>query len=443
MLNAHFASSWAWITYKNCSGLRRSLPRSLLDRGEKSHCGNNFISFVKMRILLIHTYYQQPGGEDAVFEAEKALLNRMGHEVIVVTFHNRDLARMPAWWQVAVTIWNGELYRSIRSLIREKRPEIMHIHNNFPLASPAVIHAAKAEGLPLVMTLHNYRLLCVNGLFFRQGRSCEDCIGRLPWRGVVHGCYRDSRVASAVVACMLTFHRSLGTWDLIDRFIALTEFACKKFIEAGLPVEKIMVKPNFVPDPGRPETHEGNYALLVSRLVPEKGIETVLKAWSKLPSSIPLKIVGSGPLEAQVREYALQNPSIEYMGQMKISDVFEVMKKAFVVLFSSEWYETFGRTIIESFACGKPVIVSNFGAATELVEEGRTGLKFRVGDANDLAAKVKWAWLHKREMAEMGHNARKEYELKYTADRNYQMLMDIYQAAIGHLQGKSNGLSAG
>uniref|UniRef100_UPI002605A42B glycosyltransferase n=1 Tax=uncultured Thermanaerothrix sp. TaxID=1195149 RepID=UPI002605A42B len=239
-----------------------------------------------MKITLVHTHYQQPGGEDAVFEAEKALLERMGHEVIALTLHNRDLEHMPRSRQAAMTVWNRAAYRELRTLSWERRPQVVHIHNTFPLASPAVIPAAKAERIPVVMTLHNYRLLCANAVFFRQGRVCEECLGRLPWRGLVYGCYGASRTASAVVATMLAVHRAWGTWGLVDRYVVLTEFARQKFIRAGFPAEKLVVKPNFVdPDPGM-GVSQGRYALFVGRLSPEKGVRTLLGAWKRLDGRV-------------------------------------------------------------------------------------------------------------------------------------------------------------
>lgn len=383
---------------------------------------------------MVHTYYQQPGGEDAVFEAEKTLLEAKGHEVIPLILHNRALESMPRRRQTVVTVWNGEAYQNLRLLIRDKRPQVVHIHNTFPLASPAVVHAAKAEKLPVVMTLHNYRLLCVNALFFRQGRVCEDCLGHLPWRGVVHGCYRNSRAASAVVAGMLTFHRFLGTWDMVDRYIVLTEFSRQKFIQAGFPPEKLVVKPNFVhPDPGV-GSGKGGYALFVGRLSPEKGIGTLLKAWENLGGRVPLKIVGDGPLAEEVRRAAERMPGVEWLGRKAPDEVYALMGEAAFLVFPSEWYEGFPRVIAEAFAKGLPVLATALGAQGTIIEDGRTGLLFRPGDPEDLAAQVAWLWEHPKELARMRQEARREYEEKYTAERNYQLLMEIYGQALeaGH-----------
>jgi len=387
-----------------------------------------------MRILALHTHYQQRGGEDESFSAEVALLQERGHQVQPVTFHNQGLETLRRWEQAAVTLWNREAYRQVREAIRTFRPDLVHIHNTFPLASPAVIHAAKAEGVPVVMTLRNYRLLCVNALLFREGRVCEACLGRIPWRGAVYGCYRQSRAASAVVAGMLTLHRLLGTWSLVDRFIALTDFARQKFIQAGFPPEKLAVKPNFVhPDPG-PGEGRGGYALFVGRLSPEKGIRTLLRAWERLGGKVPLKIVGDGPLAGDVRQAVRQMPGVEWLGRKTPDEVYTLMGNAAFLVFPSEWYETFGRVAIEAFAKSTPVLAADIGAVAEVTEPGRTGLHFRPGDPEDLAAKVEWLLAHPTELARMRKEARAEYEAKYTAERNYQLLMEIYGQALeaGH-----------
>jgi len=390
-----------------------------------------------VRILKLHTHYRQPGGEDSSFAPEVALLEEQGHLVFPLVFHNKALEGLPPWRQAGLTLWNQEAYQRVREAIREHRPDILHVHNTFPLASPAVIHAAKAEGVPVVMTLHNYRLLCVNALFFRQGRVCEDCLGRLPWRGVLHGCYRDSRPASAVVAGMLTLHRALSTWNLVDRFIALTEFARGRFLAAGFPPEKVAVKPNFVhPDPG-PGEGRGGYALFVGRLSPEKGVFTLLEAWRRLGGKIPLKVVGDGPLMTEVSRRARGIPGVEVLGRKGAAEVYALMGEASFLVFPSGWYEGFPRVLVEAFAKGLPVLVTALGSQGSIVENHRTGLHFRPGDPEDLAAQVEWLLSHPVELSRMRREARAEYEARYTAEENYKMLIKIYQTIIeNHREGK-------
>src|SRR5918995_7060232 len=294
-----------------------------------------------MKILLAHNEYQQPGGEDQVFAAEAALLESHGHRVLRYRVHNDQVAGMDPVTLAGSTVWNRSTHRELRTLIRQERPQVAHFHNTLPLISPAGYYAAKAEGVPVVQTLHNYRLLCPNALFFRDGGVCEDCMGKaITWPGVVHKCYRGSRAASGLVTTMLATHRALRTWtNKVDVYIALTEFARRKFIEGGLPVERITVKPNFVdPDPGPGTSGEG-HALFVGRLSPEKGVDTLLAAWERLKGSAPLKIVGDGPLREQVVAAANRHPRVVYLGHRPTEEVYALMKEASMLIFPSGWYE--------------------------------------------------------------------------------------------------------
>jgi glycosyltransferase involved in cell wall biosynthesis len=385
-----------------------------------------------MKILAVHNRYQRPGGEDQVFVDETALLETRNHRVLRYEVHNDQVKQVNRLILAKDTVWNTSAYRELGALIRRERPDVVHFHNTLPLVSPAGYYAARAEGVPVIQTLHNYRLLCPVALFFRDGRVCEDCMGKaVPWPGVVHRCYRGSRTASGVIATMLTVHRALRTWtEMVDVYVALTEFARKKFIEGGLPAEKIVVKPNFVaPDPGRGQGG-GGYALFVGRLAPEKGTGTMLAAWNRLGTRISLKIVGDGPLRDQVVEAAATQSNVEWLGHRSVADVHALMGKADMLVFPSQWYETFGRVAAEAFAAGTPVIAANIGAVAELVEHGRTGLKFRTGDPEDLVTQVEWALSHPTELRNMREEVRAEFEAKYTAERNYRTLMEIYEAAL-------------
>jgi glycosyltransferase involved in cell wall biosynthesis len=386
----------------------------------------------QMRILAVHNRYQRPGGEDQVFVDETALLETRNHRVLRYEVHNDQVKQVNRLTLAKDTVWNTSAYRELGALIRRERPHVVHFHNTLPLVSPAGYYAARAEGVPVIQTLHNYRLLCPVALFFRDGRVCEDCMGKaVPWPGVVHRCYRGSRTASGVIATMLTVHRALRTWtEMVDVYVALTEFARNKFIEGGLPAGKIVVKPNFVaPDPGRGQGG-GGYALFVGRLAPEKGTGTMLAAWDRLGTRIPLKIVGDGPLRDQVVEAAARQSNVEWLGHRPVEDVQALMGKADMLIFPSQWYETFGRVAAEAFAAGTPVIAANIGAVAELVEHGRTGLKFRPGDPEDLVTQVEWALSHSTDLRSMREEVRAEFEAKYTAERNYRALMEIYEAAL-------------
>lgn len=395
-----------------------------------------------MRILLIHNRYQQPGGEDVVFEAERSLLEQMAHVVTTFVEDNAGLNGMSALKVAVDAIWSREACTKIRRLFEKSKPDVVHFHNTFLRISPAAYDICKQARIPVVQTLHNFRLLCPAATFFRNQSVCEDCLGRIiPWPGILHGCWRG-KSRTAAVAAMLTVHRLLKTWhEDVDIYISLTEFARKKFIEGGLPAERIFVKPNFVmTDPlvvgnDRKSTYDGSgttpYALFVGRLSPEKGVRTFLLAWRSL-KGIPLKVVGDGPLlnevKASIKKEGLEN--VEVLGRLSREGVFSVMRKSQALVFPSEWYEGFPVTIAEANACAVPVIASRLGAMEEIVDDGRTGLLFEPGSHEDLAAKIRWAWDHPIEMAQMGRNARREYELKYTPERNYEMLMDIYQRAI-------------
>jgi glycosyltransferase involved in cell wall biosynthesis len=385
-----------------------------------------------MKVLVVHNRYQQPGGEDQVFLAETALLESYGHRVVRFISHNDRVAEMSPVTLAGKTVWNSSAYQELRTLIRLEQPDVAHFHNTFPLVSPAGYYAAKAEGVPVVQTLHNYRLLCPNALFFRDGGVCEDCMGKaITWPGVVHKCYRGSRAASGVVTAMLATHRALRTWrKKVDVFVALTEFARRKFIEGGLPAGKIFVKPNFVyPDPG-PGVGGGGYALFVGRLSFEKGVGTLLAAWERLDRRIPLKIVGDGPLREEAVEAANRHPCVEYLGYRPAEEVHALLKEASMLVFPSEWYEGFSRVAAEAFATATPIVAADIGMATELVEHGHTGLHFRPGDPADLAAQVRWFYSHPEEHTRMRREVRAEYEAKYSAQRNYQMLLRIYESAL-------------
>ena len=384
-----------------------------------------------MKILLIHNYYQQPGGEDQVFATEAALLEANGHTVIRYTAHNNQVAEMNQLSLVQATFWNKAVYQELRALIRRERPQVAHFHNTFPLISPAAYYAAKAEGVAVVQTLHNYRLLCPSqgGIFLRQGEVCEDCLGKfVPWSGIVHSCYRNSKAGTTVHAIMLSWHRAMQTWTkMVDVYIALTEFAQQKFIQGGLPEAKMVIKPNFVyPDPN-PGMGQGGYALFVGRLASEKGINTLLAAWEQLGNGVPLKIVGDGPLAVQVDQATQRLPEIEWLGQLPKTQVLALMQSAQILLFPSLWYEGFPMVIAEAFAVGLPVVASNLGSMSSLIDPGRTGLHFCPGNPEDLAAQVEWVLTHPTALTQMRQESRAEFEAKYTAAQNYQILMEIYQ----------------
>lgn len=385
-----------------------------------------------MRILLVHNFYQRPGGEDAVFATEGGLLEARGHDVIRYSLDNRQIDRMGPVSLGAATLWNRKSARELARVIENEKPAVAHFHNTFPLVSPAGYFAVRTAKIPVVQTLHNYRLLCANALLFRSGRPCRDCVGKtLSWPGIVHACYRESRVASAGVVAMQTVHSTLGTWTRkVDAYIAMTEFARKQFVDGGLPARKIHVKPNFLsPDPGEGDG-SGGYALFVGRLSEEKGLRTLFNAWGSLPGEWRLKVIGDGPLANRVREAESQSPGIEWLGHLSPNEVLEAVGRAAFIVVPSEWYEgAFPLVAIESFAKGTPIIASDVGSLSESVDHSRTGLLFKSGDAGALAQRIRQLFENPVTMREMRIHARAQYEAHYSADANYSILMRIYQEA--------------
>ena len=382
-------------------------------------------------IVVLHNFYQQPGGEDEVFRAETRLLSARGHTVIPYTASNDAIGTTAGLRTAGAALWNRRIHRELRALFRQHRPRVAHFHNTFPLISPAAYYAARAEKVPVVQTLHNFRLCCPNALFYRQGRPCEDCLGKaLPWPGVLHACYRGSRAASGVTAAMLGFHRALGTWNnSVDIYVTLSQFARDKFVAAGLPADRIRIKPNFLfPEPGVGE-HRGRYALFVGRLAAEKGLGTLLDAWRSIGDRYTLKVVGAGPQDHLVLQ---PRAGVEWHGWQPRERVIDLMREAAFLVLPSEWYENFPMTLVEAYATGLPVIGSGIGSLAELIRDYDTGRRFRPTDAQDLAGVLEWAISHPEQVAEQGRNARREFELRYTAERNYGELLEIYRAAGEH-----------
>ncbi|MGD1930947.1 MAG: glycosyltransferase [Leptolyngbyaceae cyanobacterium] len=382
-----------------------------------------------MRILSIHNQYQIRGGEDESRELEERLLRDHGHIVDVYEETNHDIQNYSSLHLTLKTIWSQQSYDVVRQQLRQHRYDLIHVQNFFPLISPSVYYAAQAEGVPVVQTLRNYRLVCPNALFFRDGKVCEDCVGKpIPYPGVVHGCYKKNRLASAAVAAMISSHRALKTWlNQVNVFIALTQFAKQKLVAGGLPAEKILVKPNFIyPDPGV-GSGQGNFALYVGRLSVEKGLDTLLEAWQTLPQPFSLKIVGDGPLADLVQQTASAVPTIEWLGRKPMAEVHRLMGEASVLIFPSKWYETFGRVAIEAFAKGTPVIASRIGAIAELIDDGKTGLYFEPANAQQLAQKVSWFLNNPANHLAMRQAARQRFLDHYTEETNYQQLISIYE----------------
>jgi glycosyltransferase involved in cell wall biosynthesis len=401
-----------------------------------------------MRILIAHNYYQQPGGEDVVFEAEASLLERRGHTVIRYVVRNDQVSAMSRARLAASAVWNRPSCNELHALVRGERIEVAHFHNTLPLISPAAYRAVRSAGAAVVQTLHNHRLICPKAILYRDGQGCTDCVGRsFAWPGIMHACYRNSRLATATVALVQLAHRAKGTYtNDVDLYIAPSQSTMSR-LAGVLPANRIVVKPHFIdPDP-TPGQGQGGYAVFVGRLSPEKGLETLLQAWRLLETpdvhpglrsggtsgaarqlaSLQLRIIGDGPLAPLL---ASPPPGVQWLGRQPLDVAYRLIGDASALIFPSGCHETFGRSIAEAFAKGTPVIASNLGAAPEMIDPSRTGLLFEAGNAQDLARQI--AALHGDpiRLRQMRCAARREYEDKYNAASNYNQLASIYERAV-------------
>ncbi len=389
-----------------------------------------------MKVLLIHNRYRTsaPSGEDAAVRNELRMLERRGVEVVCFDRCNDDIDDSTPMAKAAVaanTIWSQRSRNELRELVRQVRPDVAHVHNTFSMLSPSIYGACKADGVPVVQTLHNFRFFCPSALFLRDGKPCEDCVERSLLQSVRHRCYRNSVAATATLAGMLALHRAIGTYShQIDRYIALTAFARSKIIKGGIAESKIVVKPNFVPDPPAAGSGAGGYAVFVGRLLEGKGAQTLVHAWRQLPMN-RLRIVGDGALrpelEAQARRDGL---NIEFTGRLDRPAVLQAIADAQFLIIPSVWYEGFPMVIAESFACGTPVVASRIGSLQELVEDGATGTQFTPGDPSDLARAVRRLLDDPQRLRHMRVGARRYYETHLIEEQNFTQLMSIYTEVI-------------
>ena len=384
-----------------------------------------------MKILFVHNRYQQVGGEDAVCDAEMALISMNGHLASLALQDNSAINSLPTRVNAFLNItYSNKSRQWMREEISKHKPDVVHVHNFFPLLSPSIYDACIESGIPVVQTLHNYRTICPGALLMRDGKICEDCMNGSAYLSVRHRCYRGSAIGTFAVARMVQKHRTLGTWkSKVNRFIALTEFARSKFISAGFPEDKILVKPNFSVDSRAKENGVSQKrvgALFVGRLSQEKGVSTLMSAWRTL--DIPLRVAGTGPLDHEVAR--LTGGMVIPLGMLDQKTVRKEMSRATFLVMPSECYEGFPMVLVEAFSQGLPVVASRLGAMAEIVEDGKTGLHFEAGNAKELTDKVQWMHEHPTECHQMGLNARMIYEEKYTPEMNYKILIDIYQRAI-------------
>ena len=385
--------------------------------------------------LLVHNWYQQPGGEDVQFQADAAVLERHGHAVVRYERHNDEIDDRGLLGKAALpveTVWSRRSGREVAALLGgPSRPDVAHVFNTFPLISPSALATCHRFGVPVVLSVANYRFACSNSFLYRDGHVCEDCLRRpVKWPAVRHRCYRQSAGQSAVVASSLTIHGLARTWAKhVDVLLAVSEAVRELVVEAGWPADLVHVRHNTVePDPGvRPPGPDGGFALFVGRLSPEKGIETLVDAAAAVPG-LPVRIVGDGPsrsdLERRARERGAGN--VTFVGRRPRADVVAMMKEARVLVVPSVWHEPFGYVAVEAMACGLPVIASEAGGLRELVDAS-VGRTFTAGDVPSLTAQLRWAEDRPAEVDALRAAARARFEARFSAEAGYDRLLDLYE----------------
>lgn len=379
-----------------------------------------------MKILIIHNSYQIKGGEDAVVDSEYELLKNGGHEVELVVFNNDSIKGLKAKVTASLQVfYSGASKRTVGEVVHRFRPDVIHVHNFFPLVTPSVYDVAIENNIPVVQTLHNFRILCPNGLFLLKGETCERCIGGSFYHAAINKCYRESFVGSATVAAFDYYHRYRNTWNTkVSAFIALTGFSKSKFIEGGIDESIIRVKPNFVAPVEYKGIEREGFGLYVGRLSQEKGVRVLVEAARDL--QFPIKVVGDGPLKNEV----VNAPGIEYLGRKSQGEVAEMMQRAMFLIVPSICYENFPRTIAEAFSNRLPVIGSNHGSVKEIVDDGVNGLLFEPGSASHLREKLVAAFNDSALMLKMGQKAYQTFAENYTPSINLRQLIDIYESTM-------------
>ncbi len=379
-----------------------------------------------MRILVAHNSYHYRGGEDTVVDAEVALLRRYGHQVAVYRRDNAEMARLP-WHETAMsTLWSRRTLGELKRIIDRFAPDLLHAHNIFPLISPSLYAGAARAGLPVVQTLHNFRLVCPQAMLVRQGRSCTECVGHLPWRGVLHRCYRHSFLQSSAVTAMLLLHRLRRTWQReVSCYITLNQMCRDIFVDGGLPADRMVIKPNFVVAQARPDWLRRDGGMFCGRLSEEKGLHVLAAALQKLPGK-RIAVYGKGPLQPMV----MQCEGLDYRSFLAAQALALRMREAAYLVMPSTGVESFGLVAVEAFASGTPVIASRLGGLRELVVHGKNGLLVTPGDADELAEAIAYADANPAQMAAMGRAAWDTYLERFTPERNYEQLLAIYQQVL-------------
>ena len=387
-----------------------------------------------MNILFIHNKYRQYGGEDRAVELETSILIEKGHQVRTIFFDNRSISNsflgIPSSFRA---IYNFSSARKVSKMISEFRPDIIHVHNLFLVASPSILFAAAKHKIPVVLTLHNYRLICANALLLRNYQPCELCVSsKFPLHGIRYKCYRRSASASALVTAITGVHKLFNTWkDKIHTFITLNEFSRLKFVHSSLHVaaDRMITKPNFVADPGETNQPREDFYLFAGRIVIEKGVHVLAAAFARMPEE-NIIIIGDGPEKQELERQFISNTNICFKGHLDKQDVNKYMKRCKAFICPSIWYEGSPLTILEAFATGTPVIASKLGSMAESITDGFNGLHFTTGDADDLCTRIRLFKKETENNTSFYKNARQTYLEKYHPDKHYQAILNIYEKAI-------------
>ncbi len=400
-----------------------------------------------MRILVVHNRYAsaQPSGENKVVDQEVELLREAGHRVELFERRSDDIAARSLPGKVAVPLlvpWNPAVRTELAARLRTERPDVVHVHNVFPLLSPAVLAACADAGVPAVATLHNYTQVCPPGTLQRDGRPCTECVGRAPLPAVRHGCYRNSRLATVPLAVSLAVNRRRW-WSGVERFFCISAAQRDVLVRAGLPPERLAVKHNFVPEPGACRTGAGEHLLYLGRLAEAKGVRLLMAAWDELAADggvgVPLVIAGAGPLEREVSAWAAGRADVRHVGLYDQAQCRQAVARAVAVVAPSTWLEAFGLVVGEAMAAGVPAVAAGHGAFVELVEDGRTGLLHRPGDAASLAACLRRITAEPDRNREMGRASRRRYEQGFSPAVGLERLVEGYRTAIAGRSGGADG----
>lgn len=388
----------------------------------------------KSNVLMAHNYYQVPGGEDTVFHNEVNMLEKNGHKVTKYTRHNDEIkGGVLSKLKLGIdTIFSLKTYKEVKKLIEEKDIDVIHVHNTLPLISPSIYYAARAKKIPVVQTIHNFRLLCPGATFTRNSEICEDCISKGLGQSLKHRCYRNSLSQTFIMYLMLKIHRVIGTYNKVN-YITLTEFNKNKLLNLVKDESKVYVKPNFVEKRDLVERTLEDYFVYIGRLDDIKGINFLVESWKDIDENIDLYIIGTGPEEEKLKVFIKENniKNIKLLGFMQRDKAFKIIHKSRAILVPSKCYEGFPMTIAESFSLGVPVIGSRLGNIESIIDDGSNGLLFEKGNTQSIKTVIESVFYNKDLNISLGNNAYNAFKYNYTDEKNYEELQSIYENLVG------------